>query len=79
MYPDMSSRLRTLARLISDGVCTSLPTLTCRDYRSPGRPDHGRLTASRGEPLTETLGVRLSPEICEYLMGFPADWTDVPG
>jgi DNA (cytosine-5)-methyltransferase 1 len=34
----------------------------------------GRL---RGEPLTETLGSRLSPEFCEWMMGFPVGWTDV--
>lgn len=70
-------RLRALARSIADGGCSGLPTLTARDWRSPGSPNHPRLFASRGEPLTETLGCRLSPEFCEWLMGFPAGWTDV--
>lgn len=41
--------------------------------------DHPRLKASRGEPLTETLGCRLSPELAEWMMGFPVGWTDVSG
>jgi hypothetical protein len=61
------------------GECSLLPTLTARDWRSPGRPDHPRLSHKRGEPLPETFGCRLSPEFCEWLMGFPAGWTDVSG
>jgi hypothetical protein len=28
-------------------------------------------------PLNETLGCRLSPELCEWMMGFPVGYTDV--
>lgn len=70
-------RLRVLVLLIDAGVCSGLPTVTSRDWRSPGSPNHPRLNASRGEPLTETLGCRLSPALCEWMMGFPAGWTDV--
>ena len=63
-------RLRVLVLLIGAGVCSGLPTLTSRDHRSPGNPGHPRLSATRGEALTETLGCRLSPEFCEWMMGF---------
>lgn len=69
-------RLRVLVLLTAAGVCSGLPTVTSRDWRSPGSPDHPRLNASRGEPLTETLGCRLSPAFCEWMMGFPVGWTD---
>lgn len=72
-------RLRLLALLIAGKDCSGLPTLTSRDWRSPGCPTHRRLSASRGEPLTETLGCRLSPDFCEWVMGFPEGWTDVSG
>jgi hypothetical protein len=69
-------RLTCLVRLILAGDCSGLPTLTGRDWRSPGKPNHSRLNASRGEPLTETIGSRLSPEFAEWMMGFPVGWTD---
>lgn len=75
-FASYERRLEQLVRLIAAGECSGLPTVTARDWRSPGRHDHPRLQASRGEPLTETLGCRLSPEVCEWLMGFPAGWTD---
>lgn len=76
-FTGLGDRLRELVRLIYAGECSLLPTVTSRDWRSPGRSDHPRLKASRGEPLTETLGCRLSPEFCEWMMGFPVGWTDV--
>lgn len=74
--PELSLRLQTLVRLISDGACSRLPTPVCRDYRSPGKPGHGRLQASRGEPLPETLGVRVHPDLCLWMQGFPEGWLD---
>ena len=76
-YPDLNCRLRELLRRIYGGECSMLPTLTARDWKSPGRQDHPRLSASRGEPLPETFGERLSPEFCEWIMGFPAGWTEL--
>lgn len=76
-HADLRSRLGTLVRLIYDGECSTLPTVTARDWRSPGNPLHPRLNAPRGEPLTETLGCRLSPEFTEWMMGFPVGWTAV--
>jgi len=75
--PDLSLRLRNLVRLISAGGCSFLPTPVSRDYRSPGKPSHKRLTESRGQPLPETLGVRVHPELCEWLMGLPVGWTEM--
>lgn len=76
-YPDLRRRLAALVHLIDAGGCSLLPTLTARDWKPPGRPDHPRLSASRGEPLPETLGCRLSVQFCEWMMGFPVNWTDV--
>lgn len=75
--PELTSRLGMLVLRIFDGECSLLPTVTARDWRSPGSSDHARLQASRGEPLTETIGCRLSPEFCEWMMGFPVGFTDV--
>jgi len=75
--PELSSRLAILVRLISAGECSFLPTPVSRDCRSPGKPSHPRLSGSRGQPLPETLGVRLHPEICEWLMGLPVGWTEM--
>ena len=76
--PEYRSRLQALVHLINAGACSRLPTVTCRDWRSPGDPLHPRLSASRGEPLPETLGMRVSPELCEWIQGFPVGWTDLP-
>lgn len=62
---------------MSGRMCRACNTATARDWRSPGDPLHPRLNAARGEPLTETLGCRLSPEFAEWMMGFPVGWTDV--
>lgn len=75
--PELSLRLATLVRLISAGECSFLPTPVSRDSRSPGRPSHPRLTGTRGQPLPETLGTRLHPEVCEWLMGLPVGWTEM--
>ena len=58
--PDLSLRLETLVRLTNAGVCSSWPAPVCRDWRSPGRRDHPRLTASRGQQMPEVLGTRVS-------------------
>lgn len=74
--PELSLRLAILVRRISAGECSFLPTVVCRDWRSPGRPSHPRLNGTRGQPLPETLGTRLHPEVCEWLMGFPVGYTE---
>lgn len=68
-------RLGMLVRLIYAGDCSGLPTIVKRDHRSPGKADHPRLSASRGEPLPETIGLRLSPEFAEWMAGLPIGWT----
>lgn len=76
-FPDWRSRLLISACLISDGAISMLPTVTARDWRSPGRPDHPRLIGQRGLPLPEDLGSQLHPELAECLMGFPIGWTEL--
>lgn len=75
--PELNLRLATLVRRIFAGECSFLPTPVSRDFRSPGKPSHKRLTESRGQPLPETLGVRVHPELCEWLMGLPIGWTEM--
>lgn len=75
--PGLSLRLAILVRLIYAGECSFLPTPVSRDSRSPGRPSHPRLNGTRGQPLPETLGTRLHPEVCEWLMGLPVGWTEM--
>lgn len=73
--PDLNSRLQTLVRLVYAGECSFLPSPVSRDWRSPGLRSHERLKASRGQPLPEVFGVRVHPELCEWLMGLPIGWT----
>lgn len=75
--PELNLRLQILVRLISAGECSFLPTPVSRDFRSPGKPSHRRLTESRGQPLPEILGCRIHPELCEWLMGLPVGWTEM--
>ncbi len=63
---------------VDAGAVTLLPAVMGRDWRSPGNPLHPRLQRSNGLPLNETLGVYLSPEICEWVMGFPPGWSELP-
>lgn len=67
-------RLHVLAALIREGECGLLPTVTARDWRSPGRRDHPRLQRSRGLPLPETFGKRITPQLACWMMGFPQEW-----
>jgi hypothetical protein len=62
--------------LIFAGECSLLPTVTARDWKNPGRPDHPRLEASRGEPLPETLGARIDPGLACWMMGYPPGWLE---
>jgi len=49
-----------------------LPTLVARDSKGIG-PTHSK----GGQDLPQVLGGHLSPEFCEWLMGFPLGWTKV--
>lgn len=73
-YANPNARLRVLARLMHEGACSLLPTLTARDFRSPGRRDHPRRHGARGQPLPEIFGERLSPAFGAWMMGFPPEW-----
>ncbi len=73
-FPDVNCRLRMLVALIYAGECGLLPTVTARDGKNPGRADHERLSASRGEPLPETFGLPLPAALAGWMMGFPDEW-----
>ena len=47
-----------------------LPTLAARDSKGPG-PTHTK----SGVDLPQKVGGHLSPEFCEWFMGFPVGWT----
>jgi hypothetical protein len=54
------------------------PTMTARDFRSPGTPARlvrAQHESSRGQPLTEMVGGQLNPTWVEWLMGYPLGWT----
>lgn len=69
--------LRAVQR-VYEGASSPLPTVTARDWRAPGLPDHPRLKHARGLPLPEELGFKPSPQLCEWMMGFPIGWTELP-
>lgn len=78
IVPDLNDRLAIVAPLISVGACSSLPTPCASDAtRWPGSPTHSRMSRARGLRLQEELGSRAAPEIVEWMMGFPAGWTDL--
>jgi hypothetical protein len=78
-HPDLNDRLAIVARLISAGACSLLPTPCSSDAkRWPGSPNHPRLNRARGLRLQEELGCRPGPEIIEWMMGFPPGWTELP-
>src|ERR1700722_18258559 len=52
---DLSSVLRMLVHLIYGGACSWLPAPACRDWRSPGKRSHPRLSASRGQQMPEVI------------------------
>ena len=55
------------------------PTFCKRDHRSPNSPDglsrRKRAMKNCGKQLPNMLGQRLTPEFCEWFMGFPAGWS----
>lgn len=75
-FPNPNLRLRILVRLICAGECGYLPTVVARDHRSPGSPNHPRFSQTRGHPLPETIGLRLSADFARWMMGFPPEWLE---
>lgn len=73
--PELSLRLAILVRLIQDGACSYLPAPVCRDWRSPGLRSHPRLKSSRGQPMPELIGTRISSELYEWMLALPEKWT----
>lgn len=69
--------LKPLVLPIKGNVGFVWPTPTARDWKSAARKDLSRQTKS--PPLSHTYlvrtGVPLSPNFCEWLMGFPIEWT----
>ena len=63
-----------------DGLATQVrmwPTPVARDYRSPGRSRLERTGSKSGDCLPQVVGGQLNPTWVEWLMGFPAGWTDL--
>ena len=66
-----------------DGLATVLrllPTVSARDWNGEANPElYKKLRARRSKPLNDTLvnetGIRLTPEIAEWMMGWPHGWT----
>ena len=73
--PELNLRLATLVRHIQGGACSYLPAPVCRDWRSPGVRSHPRLKASRGQPMPELIGTRISSELYEWMLALPVKWT----
>jgi hypothetical protein len=69
--PALSLRLAMLVRLIEDDECLLLPAPTCRDWKSPGDRSHARLRASRGQPMPEMIGVRISSQLFQWMLALP--------
>lgn len=73
------SRGREILKLC--GFLRMLPTPAATDYKSPYAMGGAFLMQleKRSKPLRDTLkhsvGIRLSPEIAEWLMGIPIGWT----
>lgn len=64
-----------------DGLATAIlkmPTLCARDYRHPGRSRWERTGGSQGEVLPQVVGGPLNPTWCEWFMGFPRGWSELP-
>lgn len=74
LFPEKNERLVVLVRLISAGACLPLPSVMARDGRCVGRIDHPRRFSGRGQPLPETFGEKIGPEIARWMMGFPEEW-----
>ena len=51
-----------------------LPTITVQDAKSNAGPSQFRRNTL---PLNALIGGSLSPEWCEWLMGFPIGWTNL--
>jgi hypothetical protein len=54
-----------------------LPTPTARDYRSGKGKTQAERGRSAGPSFAEVSGGTLNPMWVEWLMGFPAGWTDL--
>jgi hypothetical protein len=55
------------------------PTPAARDYRFPNaEPYSQRGGGTKGEQLPNAVGGALTPEFCEWLMGFPIGFTELP-
>lgn len=76
-FPDGRSRLEQLVLRIYAGECSLLPTVLARDWKSPRSLEHPNWKISKYVTLSEVFGTRVSPELCEWMMGFPVGWSDV--
>lgn len=63
------------------GAVRLLPTLASRDWRYPNSPEgiaKRRAAGMTGDQLPNVVGGPLNPTWCEWLMGFPLGWTELP-
>lgn len=76
---DRIGEIPSLQGMASRGVLQSLPTLCASDHKATGYTMRGkfnpglRIAASPQDPGP------LNPTWCEWYMGFPVGWTDLPG
>jgi hypothetical protein len=56
-----------------------LPTPTVNDSKNNSPPSQHRSNGRHSNPLNVVAGGRLNPAWVEWLMGFPAGWTDLGG
>ena len=71
-------RLPPLVPRTSVGESLLWPTPTARDWRSDkGKQTDQELYGTRGRPLPRVAGGMLNPTWVEWLMGFPAGWTEL--
>lgn len=65
------------ARHISANVSGLWPTVCARDYKGVGRSRLERTGSKSGECLPQAIGGLLNPVWAEWLMGWPAGWTEL--
>ena len=72
-------------KIISQLISENLPTPTCNIEKirkpspseNPGGSRRGRgLDGEIGDRIPSLIGKRIHPEFVEWMMGFPAEWTN---
>ena len=66
----------TLALHTSGTESGSWPTPTARDWKDTGAMTNVPVNGLLGRVFRKKFGTNLIPKFCEWLMGFPSDWTN---